>query len=88
MKGLPWGILDGSRRRNGVPAFPCGKPTFPDMRGNEKDAPFPVVRAVALLVPDHLPATYVCAYYPAKLCSDTDETLAIDPAQAEEARRC
>jgi hypothetical protein len=35
-----------------------------------------------------LPATDVCAYYPAKLRSDTGETLAIDPAQAEEARQC
>jgi hypothetical protein len=43
--------------------FPLGKPTFPDMRGNGKDAPFPAVRAAALFVPGHLPATYVCAYY-------------------------
>jgi len=33
------------------------------MRGNGKDAPFPAVRAAALFVPGHLPATYVCAYY-------------------------
>jgi hypothetical protein len=26
-------------------------------------APIPAVRAAALFVPDHLPATYVCAYY-------------------------
>jgi hypothetical protein len=26
-------------------------------------SPIPAVRAAALFVPDHLPATYVCAYY-------------------------
>jgi hypothetical protein len=40
--------------------FPLAKPTFPEMRGNGKDAPFPAIRAAALFVSDHLPATYVC----------------------------
>ena len=37
--------------------------TFAGTRGNDKDAPIPAVRAAALFVPDHLPETYVCAYY-------------------------
>lgn len=39
-----------------------GEPTFVRTRTSGKVAPIPAIRAAALFVPGHPPATYVCAY--------------------------